>query len=197
MVHADSFLHSYENVARKKENRLTRISLSIVWLFIICHVWKLIPTIYELIYSEVKKFTIFEKITHWFFFQNGLELPNWPSWLVTIKHLSHTLIAFNSAVNFLIYAILWRRRTWIWHFLCTFREDSYCYVNYNFPLFMLSVRYSIFLERLSCLMRYSRRSWGEKVADNDIRHKWNSIFLSTINLFFTMTIRRRNILSVI
>eukprot|EP00093_Oithona_nana_P006534 06534.XXX_28089_27768_1 [CDS] Oithona nana genome sequencing. len=89
MVHADSFLHSYENVARKKENRLTRISLSIVWLFIICHVWKLIPTIYELIYSE-----------------NGLELPNWPSWLVTIKHLSHTLIAFNSAVNFLIYAIL-------------------------------------------------------------------------------------------
>ena len=68
MVHADSFLHSYENVARKKENRLTRISLSIVWLFIICHVWKLIPTIYELIYSEVKKFTIFEKITHWFFF---------------------------------------------------------------------------------------------------------------------------------
>ena len=39
-------------------------------------------------------------------FQDGLELPNWPSWLVTIKHLSHTLIAFNSAVNFLIYAIL-------------------------------------------------------------------------------------------
>ena len=53
MSHADSFLQTYDNMARKKESRLTRISLSIVWLFIICHVWKLIPTIYELIYSEV------------------------------------------------------------------------------------------------------------------------------------------------
>ena len=56
LVHADSFLQSYENIARKKESRLTRISLSIVWLFIICHVWKLIPTVYELIYSEVSAF---------------------------------------------------------------------------------------------------------------------------------------------
>ena len=45
----------YENLLRKKESRLTRISISIVWLFIICHVWKLIPTIYELLYSEVSK----------------------------------------------------------------------------------------------------------------------------------------------
>ena len=59
------------------------------WLFIVCHVWKRIPTIYELIYSE-----------------DGLELKTWPNWLTTIKHLSHTLIAFNSAVNFLIYALL-------------------------------------------------------------------------------------------
>ena len=29
------------------ENRLTRISLVIVWMFIFCHVWKLIPTMYE------------------------------------------------------------------------------------------------------------------------------------------------------
>ena len=47
-------LNSYENLLRKRESRLTRISLSIVWLFIFCHVWKLIPTIYELIHSEVR-----------------------------------------------------------------------------------------------------------------------------------------------
>ena len=51
--HKDSFLQSYENLLRKKESRLTRISICIVWLFIICHIWKLIPTIYELLYSEV------------------------------------------------------------------------------------------------------------------------------------------------
>ena len=31
----------------KTENRLTRISLAIVWVFIFCHIWKLIPTMYE------------------------------------------------------------------------------------------------------------------------------------------------------
>ena len=34
--------------------RLTRIALTIVWLFIFCHCWKLVPTVYELVYSEVK-----------------------------------------------------------------------------------------------------------------------------------------------
>ena len=53
IVHKDSFLDNYENLLRKKEGRLTRISICNVWLFIICHVWKLIPTVYELIYSEV------------------------------------------------------------------------------------------------------------------------------------------------
>merc|ERR1719376_1854355 len=85
----DSFLQSYENLLKKKESRLTRISISIVWLFIFCHIWKLIPTVYELVYSE-----------------NGMEMSEWPQWLMTIKHLSHTLITFNSAVNFLIYAML-------------------------------------------------------------------------------------------
>ena len=54
IVHKDSFLLSYENLLRKKESRLTRISICIVWLFILCHIWKLIPTIYELLYSEVR-----------------------------------------------------------------------------------------------------------------------------------------------
>ena len=40
-------------------------------------------------------------------------MAHWPPWLITIKHLSHTLIAFNSAVNFLIYAFLWTRNNLI------------------------------------------------------------------------------------
>ena len=68
---------------RAKENRLTRISLGIVWLFIFCHIWKLVPTIYEGFYGEKTK---------------------WPRWLEIINDVSHTLIVFNSAVNFLIYA---------------------------------------------------------------------------------------------
>lgn len=51
--HRDS-INSYEGIMRKKENRLTRISLSIVWLFIFCHVWKIVPTAYELANSEVR-----------------------------------------------------------------------------------------------------------------------------------------------
>ena len=36
-----------------KELRLARISLCIVWLFIFCHVWKLIPTVYETFFMDV------------------------------------------------------------------------------------------------------------------------------------------------
>ena len=67
---------------------MTRISLSIVSLFLVCHVWRLIPTAYEAIFSE-----------------NGTILSKWPEWLVHVHHLSHTLIVFNSAVNFLLYVI--------------------------------------------------------------------------------------------
>ena len=38
------------------ENRLTRISLAIVWMFIFCHIWKLIPTVYEAITAEEVSF---------------------------------------------------------------------------------------------------------------------------------------------
>jgi len=69
------------------ENRLTRISLAIVWMFIFCHIWKLIPTVYDAITAEE-------------------DHDNWPQWLHRINDISHTLIVFNSAVNFLIYSIL-------------------------------------------------------------------------------------------
>ena len=74
---------------KKKENRLTRIALAIVWLFVFCHFWKIVPTVYELIYSE-----------------DGTEMSVWPRWLLRVKHLSHLLITLNFAVNFLIYSVL-------------------------------------------------------------------------------------------
>ena len=70
------------------ENRLTRISLCIVYLFIFCHIWRLIPTIYEALFSE-----------------DGTVLSNWPKWLFHVYHLSHTLIVFNSAANFILYVV--------------------------------------------------------------------------------------------
>lgn len=74
---------------RKQENRLTRISLGIVTLYIACHIWRIIPTAYEALYSE-----------------DGTILSDWPPWLVHIYHLSHSLIVTNSAVNFLLYVVL-------------------------------------------------------------------------------------------
>ena len=75
---------------RKQENRLTRISLGIVSLYIVCHIWRLIPTAYEIIFLET----------------DNTFMANWPVWLEHVYHLSHTLIVTNSAINFLIYVVL-------------------------------------------------------------------------------------------
>ena len=72
-----------------QEARLTRISLCIICLYLVCHIWKLIPTFYEAFTGDVDN-----------------PLPAWPDWLDTIKNLSHVLVVFNSAVNFLLYLIL-------------------------------------------------------------------------------------------
>ena len=71
-------------VCRRREQRLTRISLTIVWLFLFCQIWKLVPTVYELLYGD----------------------DFFPDWAHFIKHLSHALIVLNSSVNFLIYLLL-------------------------------------------------------------------------------------------
>ena len=71
-------------VCRRRENRLTRISLAIVWLFLFCHIWKLIPTTYEVFYGD----------------------EEYPVCMHYIKHLSHALIVLNSSLNFLIYVVL-------------------------------------------------------------------------------------------
>ena len=76
---------------RKQENRLTRISLGIVSLYIVCHVWRIIPTAYEAMFLEARSSLLSE----------------WPAWLVHVYYVSHTLIVTNSAINFLIYVVLW------------------------------------------------------------------------------------------
>ncbi len=52
-----------------------------------CHIWKLIPTIYEAFIEEKGN-------------------PIWPDWLNIIKDISHVLVVFNSAINFLLYLVL-------------------------------------------------------------------------------------------
>ena len=86
------------NDQRSRENRLTRISLSIVWLFIFCHVWKLVPTMYEG-FHEIRWDSSGES-------GKKVSAMVWPEWLSVINDVSHTLIVFNSAVNFLIYVTL-------------------------------------------------------------------------------------------
>ena len=75
----------FSPICRKRETRLTHISLMIVWLFMFCHIWKLIPTLYEVLYGEAN----FEEL----------------KWLKHINNISHVLIVLNSSVNFLIYVV--------------------------------------------------------------------------------------------
>ena len=87
-------------VCRRREQRLTRISLTIVWLFLFCQFWKLVPTVYELLYGD----------------------DFWPDWAHFVKHLSHALIVLNSSVNFLIYLLLWTKEASLKYFQLLKRE---------------------------------------------------------------------------
>ena len=78
----------------KKELRLARISLCIVWLFIFCHIWKLIPTAYETF--------VLEKEAE----DNPSDDDRWPKWMNVVMQVSNTLITINSSLNFLIYVLL-------------------------------------------------------------------------------------------
>ena len=90
-------------VCRRREQRLTRISLTIVWLFLFCQFWKLVPTVYELIYGD----------------------DVWPDWAHFVKHLSHALIVLNSSVNFLIYLLLWTKEASLKYFQPLKREPIF------------------------------------------------------------------------
>lgn len=74
---------------RVQEQKLARISCFIVWFFLFCHVWKLIPTAFEAGSSE-----------------DGLFHQDWPTWVLIMENLSHLFITINSTVNFLIYVIM-------------------------------------------------------------------------------------------
>ena len=91
------------------ERRLTRISQGIVVLFLMCHVWKLIPTTYEAIES-CQKWSSEQPLIGG---QNdktdegmGAVVTQWPKSMVTINDISHLLLATNSAINFLMYIVL-------------------------------------------------------------------------------------------
>ena len=90
-------------VCRRREQRLTRISLTIVWLFLFCQFWKLVPTVYELCYGD----------------------DFWPEWALFVKHLSHALIVLNSSLNFLIYLLLWTKESTLKYFQQLKREPIF------------------------------------------------------------------------
>ena len=58
-----------------------------MWLFLFCHIWKIIPSAYEMAIAIGP-------------------VRTWPNWMDYIQQVSHGLIVLNSSVNFLIYVLL-------------------------------------------------------------------------------------------
>ena len=74
-----------------QEKRLTRISIVLVIIYVLCHMWKLPPNVYEAWFSIAHNTT-----TH----------VQWPEWLGIVHEISHLLLLANSAFNFIIYLFL-------------------------------------------------------------------------------------------
>ena len=72
--------------AKKNEIALAKVSMAIVFIFIICHSVRWIPNVYEL--TRIYK---------------GTEKEDWPPWIESLTHISHFLTTLNSSVNFYIY----------------------------------------------------------------------------------------------
>ena len=64
---------------RRKEIVLAKVSLAIVFVFILCHSFKWIGNVYELTHCD------------------------WPDWIKITTDFSHLALVFNSSVNFYIY----------------------------------------------------------------------------------------------
>ena len=69
-----------------------------MWLFLFCHVWKLVPTFYSTFLDDSNM-------------ENDEDMAlgirvEWPEWLYMVENISHTLITLNSSLNFLIYIVL-------------------------------------------------------------------------------------------
>ena len=85
----DGLIQSKNKRIKPSEIMLAKVSIFIVFVFIVCHSIRWIPNIYELIqriYSE----------------DGNIE---WPFWVDSITQISHFLTVFNSSVNFYIYCI--------------------------------------------------------------------------------------------
>ena len=76
---------------KTSELRLAKVSLIIVFVFIVCHSARWIPNVYEL-YSRV---TTDELI--------------WSTWVESVTNLSNFLVVLNSSVNFFIYCLTHKR----------------------------------------------------------------------------------------
>ena len=77
-----------------QEKRLTRISIAITIIYILCHMWKIPLSIYEAWYTITHNTTIMNH-TVW-----------WDMVYEMVNDISHLLILANSAFNFIIYLLL-------------------------------------------------------------------------------------------
>jgi len=84
LVRSSPNLNHFSN--KKNEMLLAKVSLTIVFIFILCHSVKWIPNIFELL-----RVTFME------------DKRAWPTWVEAVTHISHFLTTFNSSVNFYVY----------------------------------------------------------------------------------------------
>jgi len=90
----------------RREYRLTRISLAIGWILLLCHSWKVIPAAYNLYQSlHLGQGTTAE----------DLGRPTSPEWFVWVERIGKLLLTLNASLNLIIYAALWKSRHW--HFV--------------------------------------------------------------------------------
>ena len=73
---------------KKNEIALAKVSLTIVFIFILCHSVKWIPNLYEL--SRLVS-------------DDDDAKRAWPPWVESVTHISHFLMTLNSSVNFYVY----------------------------------------------------------------------------------------------
>ena len=85
-LHAASGSPTRRQNETKKELRLARTSLCIVWLFLFCHLWKLVPTFYSTFIEDSGLNGDQDDEDR----ALGLRVE-WPDWLQTIEHVSHKI----------------------------------------------------------------------------------------------------------
>eukprot|EP00095_Tigriopus_kingsejongensis_P005175 maker-scaffold237_size242172-snap-gene-1.31 protein:Tk05175 transcript:maker-scaffold237_size242172-snap-gene-1.31-mRNA-1 annotation:"fmrfamide receptor" len=80
---------SSANTPRRREVQLSKISIYIVFMFVICHSVRLIPNTYEMAYTYSQDY--------------DNELLPWPLWVARVTNVSHVLLTLVCSSNFFIY----------------------------------------------------------------------------------------------